>query len=101
MSAIEKPKDWSDPAGWDKYYSDLIEEGAYESDVRDTGSISIDRIPQLISELRTASLIDVWIPGCGISLLPRLLCRGGLQVHASDVSKIAIGFQNAENQKVE
>ena len=97
---MEKPKDWSDPAGWDRYYSELLDEGDYSADIRDTGTISIDRIPQLISELRSMPLDTVWIPGCGISLLPKLLCRGGLQVHATDVSRRAVEFQNADIPKV-
>ena len=58
---MEKPKDWSDPAGWDRYYSELLDEGDYSADIRDTGTISIDRIPQLISELRSMPLDTVWI----------------------------------------
>lgn len=100
MSTSPKPKDWSDPAGWDKYYSDLIADD-YAADVWDTGTISVDRVPQLISELKSKSLLNVWVPGCGISLLPRLLFRGGLHAWATDVSRRAVEFQNASNAKID
>lgn len=97
----EKPRDWSDPVGWDKYYSDLIDGDDYIADVQNTGTISIDRVPQLIGELKSMSLFNVWIPGCGISLLPKLLSRGGLKVHATDVSKRAVEFQNESISKID
>ena len=63
MGTTQKPNDWSDTAGWDKYYADLLDDGDYIADISDTGSISLDRIPQLVGELKAAALLNVWVSG--------------------------------------
>ena len=35
----------------------------------------------------------VWVPGCGITPLPRQLAYRGLEVVATDISPVAVGFQ--------
>ena len=97
----QQPTDWSSPAGWDDYYSALTTDGDFLACVRNTGSISVDRVPQLIQELKEASVVNIWIPGCGISLLPKLLSTGGLNVRATDSSRRAVEFQMAASPELD
>jgi hypothetical protein len=39
---------------------------------------------------------EVWVPGCGLSPLARLLAHLGLQVIATDVSVVAVQFQRGK-----
>lgn len=96
------PKDWHNQKGWEKCYASLIRKGSYLDEAKDTGSISFDRLPQFVEELKSNDFSNVWVAGCGLSLMPKLLVKGGLNVHATDVSPSAIAFQrNNDDLKVE
>ncbi len=96
------PKDWHNQKGWEKYYASLIRKGSYLDEAKWTGSISFDRLPQFVEELKSNDFTKVWVAGCGVSLLPKLLAKGGLNVHATDISPSAIAFQrNDDDPKVD
>lgn len=101
MSEIKKPKDWHSRQGWENYFASLIQSGSYLDEAKHTGSISFDRLPQFITELKTNEFKNIWVSGCGVSLMPKLLAKGGLNVHATDISSSAVAFQqNNDNPKV-
>lgn len=98
---IEKPIDWNDHLGWEKYYAFLRESEDYLVDCQWTGSISIDRVGEFVEGLKQRQVETIWIPGCGVSLLPRLLQKSGLKVFATDVSQTAIDFQQNDDSSLE
>lgn len=101
MFQTKMPKDWHNQKGWEKYYAALIRKGSYLDEAKDTGSISFDRLPQFVEELKSNNFSNVWVAGCGLSLMPKLLAKGGLKVHATDISSTAIAFQrNNDDPKV-
>lgn len=101
MFKTKKPGDWHNQKGWEKYYASLIRKDSYLDEARDTGSISFDRLPQFVDELKSNNITNVWVAGCGLSLMPKLLTKGGLNVHATDISPSAIAFQrNNDDPKV-
>lgn len=87
------PTDWSDQQGWEKYYVRLLDSDDLTTVARNTGSISINQVNQFADELRANSVQSIWLPGCGVSLLPKLLCRAGFDVYATDISETAVVFQ--------
>lgn len=101
MKEVDKPKDWNDHSGWENYYAYLHESGEYLGECKWTGSISIDRIGEFVEGLRQSQMETIWIPGCGVSLLPRLLQKAGLKVFATDVSQSAIDFQRHDDSSVD
>jgi hypothetical protein len=95
------PKDWHNQKGWEKYYAALIRKDSYLDEAKWTGSIAFDRLPQFVEELKSNGFSKVWVAGCGVSLMPKLLAKGGLNVHATDISPTAIAFQqNNDDPKV-
>ena len=93
MIELAKPTNWADKDGWENYYAQLINSEDLLDVSWNTGSISVDRIQQLVDKLKESSYKTIWVPGCGVSLLPKLLCRAGMNVRATDISQSAIDFQ--------
>lgn len=89
---VEMPNDWNDHAGWDEFYAWRAARRKRD-EFNETGSISADRVPELAKELTSGGGRDVWLPGCGLSPLGRLLAHVGLRVVATDVSSVAVQFQ--------
>src|SRR5205814_6517573 len=50
--------------------------------------------------LRSRGWTSAWIPGCGLSPLPRLLAFLGLAVVATDASPVAVSFQQSRRNDV-
>lgn len=101
QTEAEKPQDWNDHIGWERYYAFLHESGGYLEECQWTGSISMDRVGEFVEGLRQRQMDTIWIPGCGISLLPRLLQKSGLKVFATDVSITAIEFQRYNDSSLD
>jgi len=102
VSDIKMPTDWSDQQGWEQYYAALYPNGSYERISRNTGSISTIDLADFVEDLRAKQVATIWVAGCGVSLLPKLLVKAGFEVHATDVSQTAIEFQNNhDNERVE
>src|SRR5688572_26922129 len=99
MVEMKMPEDWHDQKGWENYYASLLRDNSLLDDAQRTGSISIDRMPQFIEELNSNNFSKVWVSGCGLSLMPKLLARGGLNVHATDISSSAIAFQGDDDHQ--
>ncbi len=90
---LQMPADWNDHAGWNTYYESRAAVTKRDDWYGDTGSISIERIPQLAKELKSRGWRSIWIPGCGLSPLARLFAHLGFHTVATDVSRVAIAFQ--------
>ncbi len=93
------PENWNDAQGWEHYYASLYPNGAYE-DKRDTGSIPTRDIPAVVNNLLENGGQSAWLPGCGLSPLPKLLALLGLDVHATDVSPTAVAYQQSSKNNV-
>jgi hypothetical protein len=94
------PEDWNDREGWDRYFRDrLRQEPVWEPRGR-VGSIPVEELPRLVADLRARGWTSAWVPGCGLSPLPRLLARLGLSVVATDISPAAIAFQQGDRNDV-
>lgn len=93
MSGAAMPSDWSDQQGWEQYYASLYPNGSYDSLSCETGSISLRNLPNFVDDLKTQQITTIWVSGCGVSLLPKLLAQAGFTVHATDISRTAVDFQ--------
>jgi hypothetical protein len=89
------PQDWNDRAGWDAYYESRLARPKRDSWDDETGSISVEHLPGLAQDLKSRGWRAVWVPGCGLSPLARLLAHLGLQAVATDVSLVAVEFQRS------
>jgi SAM-dependent methyltransferase len=95
MGEIKKPIDWNDHDGWERYYSELYVSGDYDYESRHAGSIG-GHIPEFTADLKAKNWRNIWVAGCGLSILPRLLAGHGFEVHATDISHTAVEFQERE-----
>lgn len=92
---IEMPKNWDDHDGWERYYASLpSDEKRYKTTITNPGSFSFDRLGAFIDDLIEHNKVTLWFPGCGFSPLPRLFATYGFTVHATDISRSAIHYQN-------
>jgi SAM-dependent methyltransferase len=92
---VQMPEDWNDCAGWDAYYESRLARPEPDAWDDQTGSISVERLPALAEDLKSRGWRAVWVPGCGLSPLARLLAHLGLQTVATDVSPVAVKFQQS------
>lgn len=89
------PEDWNDQPGWDAYYDSALARPRNPWD-DETGSIRVEQLPDVVEDLKSRGWREIWVPGCGLSPLARLLAHLGLQVVATDVSPVAVEFQRSE-----
>jgi hypothetical protein len=90
------PKNWNDHAGWERYYQHQIARPKRDLWDDKIGSIPIEQLPRIAEDMKSQGWRSVWVPGCGLSPLPKLLAHLGLTVVATDVSAVAIDFQRDE-----
>jgi len=57
-------------------------------------------VSELAAELRARGWTSIWVPGCGLSPLPKLLAHLGLAVTATDISEAAVRFQQSAQNDV-
>jgi hypothetical protein len=93
---VPTPDDWNNRAGWDAYYESRLARRKRDPWDDETGSIRVDQLPELAEDLKSRGWRDVWVPGCGVSPLARLLSQLGLRVFATDVSAVAVEFQRSK-----
>lgn len=98
---IEKPDDWNNHEGWEKYFGSLYPDGDFANECNWIGSISLDSIETFAKELNEGNVKKIWFAGCGISLFPKALAQRGFEVYATDVSPTAISFQNSDDNKIQ
>lgn len=98
---VSMPEDWNDHAGWDRYYDARLAKDGADSLDEDTGSISVGQLPGLAEEMTSKGWSSVWVPGCGLSPLAHLMAHVGLDVTATDVSRVAVEFQRQAASKFE
>jgi hypothetical protein len=94
------PEDWNDQAGWDRYFRQRLAQDPVREPWEGVGSIPVEQLPQIAADLKSQGWTSVWVPGCGLSPLPKLLACLGLAVVATDVSPAAVGFQQSERNAV-
>jgi hypothetical protein len=90
------PEDWNDRAGWDAYYESRLARPKRDTWDDETGSIRVEQLPEVAEDLKSRGWREVWVPGCGLSPLARLLAHLGLRLIATDVSPVAVDFQRAK-----
>jgi SAM-dependent methyltransferase len=93
---VRMPEDWNDRAGWNAYYESRLARPGCDPWDDETGSIRLENLPELTDDLKSRGWRAVWVPGCGLSPLARLLAHLGLQAVATDVSLAAVEFQRGE-----
>ena len=116
---ISMPEDWNDHEGWERYYASLFpngsrvppslinemqsEDGLFDFYLRIWTCLIGDKrgLIDFVHELKADKVETIWVSGCGISLLPKLLARAGFTVHATDVSPTAIEFQKSSEAEIE
>jgi hypothetical protein len=94
------PQDWNAHAGWDRYFRDRLRREPVWDTWEGVGSIPVNELPRIAADLKSRGWLSAWIPGCGLSPLPKLLARLGLKVVATDVSPTAIAFQQGDRTDV-
>src|SRR5664279_5251494 len=87
------PDDWNDHRGWDVYFESQLARKTPDPWDDKIGSIGVEELPGLAQDLKSRGWQNVWIPGCGLSPLGRLLAYLGLKVVTTDVSPTAVKFQ--------
>ena len=98
MMKIESPKDWNNPEEWDSYYDAIISSGDFGQQ-NYGGSIGF-RFGQYVEDWKARGRKKIWVAGCGVSLLPKLLEKCGFEVYATDISENAIAFQKSINDEI-
>jgi hypothetical protein len=96
----KKPEDWNDHPGWERYFQDRLARDDVWDSWEGVGSIPVDQLPGLVADLKLRGWNSVWVPGCGLSPLPKLLARLGLKVVATDISPTAVAFQQGDRNDV-
>ena len=99
MQTVQMPKTWDDAKGWEQYYSFLYPHGEYQGHAAGLGSIG-GHLSEFINDLKAKQRNSIWVPGCGLSPLARVLSDLGYEAHATDVSRSAIEFQQSEANDV-
>jgi SAM-dependent methyltransferase len=97
---IKMPEDWNDQAGWDAHYRYRLQQEPPRGVWDGFGCFRSEVLPQLAADLKSRGRASVWVPGCGISPLPRLLALQGLTVVATDISAAAVAFQQGDRNDV-
>lgn len=90
------PEDWDNHEGWERYYAALYIDFGDELWIDDSFerlSLFENDPPKFVSNLKNKGWLKVWIPGCGMSPIPKILTELGLEVHATDISPSAVAFQ--------
>lgn len=90
------PESWNDQEGWDRYFRDRLAREPVWDPWERAGSIPVEQLPQVAADLKAHGWTSAWVPGCGLSPLPKLLARLGLAVVATDVSPAAVAFQGSD-----
>ena len=93
------PEDWDDHEEWEKHYLSLSSSTFLEKHEEDLLAPFSDvwEIYEQILTLMESNEKTLWFPGCGFSYLPKLFAECGFRVHATDISKTAIQFQQNLN----
>jgi SAM-dependent methyltransferase len=86
------PDDWDDQDGWDNYYRAYHKAGLHLEKLIIDMDLGFQVLPTA-KHIRELGLRSIWLPGCGVSLAPKILAYLGAQVWASDFSVVAIEVQ--------
>jgi hypothetical protein len=98
FSQMSPPQDWDDHQAWEKYHVLLATDDLLKPDQQDLEIFfEVDDLYQKMQELQAHNCQTIWFPGCGLSQLPKIFAECGFSVHATDISKTAIAFQNQVN----
>lgn len=108
---VAKPRDCNDPTAWEFYYASRIRDGFQHRNprCRSTSPVSLSEIGEIfdsvfsmpfsvlemVADWKSRGWTSVWVPGCGLSPLPKLFAHLGLAVTATDISEAALGFQQS------
>ncbi len=93
------PEDWDDHEEWEKHYLSLSSSTfleKHENDLLAPFSEVWEIYEQMLTFMESNEK-TLWFPGCGFSYLPKLFAECGFRVHATDISKTAIQFQQNLN----
>ena len=93
---VQMPDDWHDRAGWDAYYEFRLTQPKRDPWDDEIGSIRVEHLSGISEDLKSRGWRVIWVPGCGLSPLPRLLAHLGLHTVATDVSGVAVDFQRSK-----
>jgi len=93
------PEEWDDHEEWEKHYISLSSSAfldKHEDDLLAPFSEVWEIYEQMLTFMESNEK-SLWFPGCGFSYLPKLFAECGFRVHATDISKTAIQFQQNLN----
>ena len=95
------PQDWNDHEGWESYWRRKRRGFRHsEMDLTVVGFLLVKELPSWAEEIRAKGKTSIWVPGCGVSALPRLLAHLGLSVVATDISRSAVEFQSSDQNDI-
>src|SRR5262249_59322505 len=97
------PADWADQAGWETYYAALYPDGPFRTMrgwAEEVAAMIGGHLAGLMKYLVQQGQTRVWFPGCGLDPLPKVFSQFGLSVHATDVSPMAVRFQQSADNDV-
>ena len=87
--------DWGDIDAWERGYQNRVPEGTSRPWEHDQffDIEEAHRLQWVLDLCVRQPVSTVWVPGCGLSILPALLAELGMTVMATDVSRTAISAQ--------
>jgi uncharacterized protein YozE (UPF0346 family) len=93
------PENWDDHEDWEKHYASLSSSSFLEKHEEELLApfSEIWEIYEQMLTLMESNEKNLWFPGCGFSYLPKLFAECGFRVHATDISKTAIQYQQNLN----
>jgi hypothetical protein len=95
------PDDWNDHGAWEQFYAAMYAKMGktdWVSDGFERLAIFENDPVRFVTDLKAKQWLRVWVPGCGMSPVPKILAELGLEVHATDISPTAIMFQQTRHK---
>jgi len=89
------PSDWNNVDEWNDYFRDRISNEERPDD--GLNLFSLEEIKGVAQGLRDQGVKTIWVPGCGLSLLPSVFAGLGFDVFATDASSVAVAHQDSRN----
>ena len=95
---ISMPADWDDHEGWEQFYTAMaakVGKTNWVDDGFERFMLFQNDPARFVADLQAKGWSKVWLPGCGMSPIPKMLAELGLDIHATDISPTAVAFQRA------
>jgi len=94
QSPLIMPSDWDDHEAWDSYYGSWDPVNPYLGSSQEGWQLL--NFQDWVNRLNSRNIRDLWMPGCGLDVLPWAYAAAGFNVVATDASKTAMEIQRSQ-----